>query len=98
MSITPGPWRVGLNQNGFNLPLAQRETTDCIIAADGSHVVCAGHDYDEFGLIPSRDDARLIAAAPDLLEACRRALRDATEWDGDMSEVLEAAIAKAEGR
>ncbi len=50
------------------------ETKDCIIAADGDHVVCSGHDYDECGIIGNRDDARLIAAAPELLDALKRVL------------------------
>jgi hypothetical protein len=49
-------------------------------------------------LYVSEADMRLIAAAPDLLEACKRAVQDMTEWDGPTLEILQAAIAKAEGR
>jgi hypothetical protein len=42
------------------------------------------------------DDARTMAAAPDLLEACREALRRCSYSD-DMEDVLRAAIAKATG-
>jgi hypothetical protein len=49
----------------------------------------------------SEANARLIAAAPDLLEACRLAVR--SWFSGEVSEVqmeivLRAAIAKAEGK
>lgn len=46
-------------------------------------------------------DARLIAAAPDLLKACKAVASFAVSWEpltpGDIAEVT-AAIAKAEGR
>jgi len=46
-------------------------------------------------------DARLIAAAPDLLEACQMVWKMAVAWEpltpGDIAEV-KAAIAKAQGR
>jgi hypothetical protein len=58
---TPGPWKC--------------ETPgDCIVAVDGTHVVCFGHDYDDYGYLGNVADARLIAAAPDLLEACKAVL------------------------
>ena len=41
-------------------------------------------------------DARLIAAAPDLLAACEKAIAD-DELDVDTSDMLEAAIKKARG-
>jgi hypothetical protein len=41
-------------------------------------------------------NARLIAAAPDLLEACRQSLRRTSMSDG-LRDEIEAAIAKAEG-
>lgn len=54
---------------------------------------------------PNREaDARLIAASPDLLEACRAALDQMRSSDdfkirrGHQAAALERAIAKAEGR
>lgn len=42
-------------------------------------------------------NARLIAAAPDLLEACREVLDTVEEWPGELEQKVRAAIAKAEG-
>lgn len=52
-------------------------------------------------LTPDHPDARLIKAAPDLLEACKRA-RDCLknmgmDWLGKDADPLDAAIAKATG-
>jgi len=105
---TPGPWIAG-------------DRTDCIAAGDVC-VVCFGHDYDDYGGVRARApepwelapyqaeanaNARLIAAAPDLLEACRLAMpfieaiyrehgRAYLPNSGDALEVVQAAIAKAE--
>ena len=57
------------------------------------------------GDLPAEANARLIAAAPELLEACREALALISEFelealDGrdEVPDLLRAAIAKAEGR
>jgi urease accessory protein UreF len=63
--------------------------------------ICIVHDGDE----RATADAHLIAAAPDLLEACRKLL-DITQAKGGAFALLhqsecaeaESAIAKAEGR
>ena len=49
----------------------------------------------------SEANARLIAAAPELLEACRNAKEVFDQWDGKPGKIeqrLDAAIAKAEGK
>lgn len=63
---TPGPWAVYATSQGI-----------CGIGQDGAHLdpskldlLHAAGDY----LVCSTEDARLIAAAPDLLEACRMAV------------------------
>jgi hypothetical protein len=53
--------------------------------------------------MPEREaNARLVAAAPDLLEAAKQALQVFVDqgWDDDLSAAksLKAAIAKAEGK
>jgi hypothetical protein len=102
---TPGPWTIDDNRN-----LEEDPGID-INQADGGRVALVAPTPDE----PERSmiDARLIAAAPELLEACKRALRienamlkDAVENRNDAEQtgcemniaVYESAIAKAEGR
>lgn len=86
---TPGPWNVAENDS-------------CCIMAKGKHIATA-FDTDG-GRSESRRgmrNARLIAAAPELLEACREGLRLLEinlEYNrGKVSDLLKAAIRKAEG-
>jgi hypothetical protein len=93
---TPGPWVVDDNREG-------REGLVTVYGADGSAVTCTGDMED----CTARDlaDARLIAAAPDLLaaiesEAVRRAYDaglGASEWEAFLWPEARAAIAKARG-
>ena len=98
MSHTPGPWTVKLGGIEPCLPTDPRWVEE-IIAADGTHVVCFGHDYDEYGSI-SLEDAQLIAAAPDLLDALKRRLHNYPDLDCACAACMPmmAAINKAEGR
>ena len=48
-------------------------------------------------IAPSRDNARLISAAPDLLDACKVALYGGGTI-AEAAEIVRSAIAKAEGR
>lgn len=76
---TPGPWRVG---------------ESCRVAdiKAGYNALIARVEIESAG---DRGDAnaRLIAAAPDLLEALKHALEDGDDWRG----LAESAIRKAEG-
>lgn len=82
---TPGPWIVYNDSD-------DGKTNRIEIAARGKTVARIYHS------VPKEDlpNARLIAAAPDLLEA----LRVAEESVGDLKalEIVRAAIAKAEGQ
>jgi hypothetical protein len=49
---------------------------DDIMGPNDEHVVCFGHDYDDYGFIGNPADARLIAQSPALLAA----LKLASEW------------------
>lgn len=99
MPHTPGPW----------------ENEDGEITARGA-VVANVYQADDFPCLDDADrpaaeeeckaNARLIAAAPDLLEACRSALVPVKEaWAKQMEgndlwpvfEALRAAVARAEG-
>lgn len=92
---TPGPW----TWNGA--------TT--ITAADELHCIAGvlHEDWQQLFDVQTREaNARLIAASPELLDACKAlraaaintpALSDSKEWTA-LIEVADAAITKAQGR
>jgi len=99
---TPGPW--------------DRQNKGNVIGPSARHEVVAGINKDGSKYLPticrmpglSDEDyanACLIAAAPDLLEACKVLLKGAPElWEKDVEkwprlmDRVESAITKAEGR
>jgi hypothetical protein len=92
MGHTPGPWKVV-----DRLYIWTDDDWQCEVAK-----VC---DEDQTcKLWQADDDARLIAAAPDLLSALKRLLplwEESIGWEKvymDMADDARAAIAKAEGR
>ena len=97
VGATPGPWRMKLRD------LRDDEIEYRILA--GADIVVAELSNLHVGTEVAEANARLMTAAPDLLEACKAALaasRDmwgnARQWTktGKVHAVLEAAIAKAE--
>lgn len=98
MAHTPGPWE----NHKWNSEEHQ-------ISAKGGTIALVSHDH---SLVPEDEadaNARLIAAAPDLLEACHNAIEAyhilaitdiSLRLPGfeDCLAALNAAIAKAEGR
>jgi len=101
---TPGPWEWRdkiyddySDEGGFAR----------VGAPEGEHIMWLGSSemYEhQCGEPPTMADTYLIAAAPDLLEACRKALRhfDTSETVNDPEDnavlrQLEAAISKAKG-
>lgn len=94
LGFTPGPWRVyqGWVHPCFDHPSPQ--------GTNGDTAICEPLGPD------AKANAQLIAAAPELLEALKLVLRrikarPQTDWlttHGALSEIIEAAIAKAEGR
>lgn len=91
-SHTPGPWRLWTGETDASVN---------VVNGEGEYVCLAGREapkLDDKDRI--RADARLIAAAPNLLTACRLALTrldDGTEVSAAIAKHLRAAIAKAEG-
>lgn len=82
---TPGPWLADVATD-------ENECVELFVRRDGDAVAIAGD-------ISSRANARLIAAAPDLLEALRYILSDSISFLRNTAiEQALAAIAKAEGR
>jgi hypothetical protein len=95
---TPGPWRNG-DVSGYG------QTPGCIIADDGTkynRMMKIARIESGNGQM-SAQNAKLIAAAPDLLEACEKTLnalnncRLSHEPEGETEQMLRAVIAKARG-
>lgn len=103
---TPGPWHRG--ENPGIITIETDEGRGAVKELAHIHAFCPPRDRREsdFSLAwiayrEARANARLIAAAPDLLSACQRVREQLLEqgfvnaYEGAM---LEAAIAKAEGK
>lgn len=107
---TPGPWEWEGNpnrdENYYDGPLA-------VLRGPNGEEICSFGDctqyYPSQGVEPQPDDARLIAAAPELLEALCELKRlgehgmtpNPTEWltfHDKVAQIASAAIAKAEGK
>ena len=84
---TPGPWK--LQTETPRRPASVIDTSDQIVAE------VFGYSRDS-----RKANARLIAAAPEMLEALRHALDYVTdsELQVDVEATIRTAIAKAEGR
>lgn len=90
MSHTPGPWEV-VRLSGVGGPCAIRM----------AYKPPSGRTFYGVQAIYLDADARLIAAAPELLEACRFFLTSfgaVTEQQQDALTLASRAIAKAEGK
>lgn len=98
MSHTPGPWKwtecgiedeVTLAPEGYpERPVSVVLTLGWVSCGDGTR-----------GEEPSPDDARLIAAAPELLDALEDLVERAEDagWHHELTETAREAIKKAKG-
>jgi len=91
MKITSGPWKVKTNKD-LKEPIYN----------DNYNAVRLGNTFTDVTGCMTIADARLIAAAPDLLEACKIALEAWPNDDGPLGaskayNKVQKAIAKAEG-
>lgn len=97
---TPGPWKIEAPYLS-EVQTEQNETVASCWYRDAEGVDIQVRGVVGCSLEESAANARLIAAAPDLLEAGKRALRgDGYEYTlpDSVRSVLRAAIAEAEGR
>jgi hypothetical protein len=88
---TPGPWTCGLRpmQDGVFIVEALGEQVDTLVATAHSNIRTNQE---------ATANARLIAAAPDLLAALIRVLeynRDLRNWDSEEKDAARAAIKRA---
>ncbi len=106
--ITPGPWTVGRRVLSERLKKHEKSSVSM-----GGQVVIFAAAPDGAPYAEQVANARLISAAPELLEVCKgilpflddlmgqRCLQTAAKWGGttfDLREDIRVAIAKAEGR
>lgn len=97
---TPGPWSCFVSIHGDD-----RTVDDCIHSesksAGAGDIICLSPERDGYEESAKRwdENARLIAAAPELLEACIKAREWLEGWASadPYIGVLDAAIAKATG-
>ena len=83
---TPGPWKIEWGEDSSGPFVAE------ICSENGDHIV----DTESGNYPPYEADARLIAAAPDLLAVCKRQLAMGEPFS--MHEAMRAAVDKAEGK
>ena len=114
---TPGPWVVSRESNEWNSPTAPRREIDALKACEFGgeptryRLACVQYPPTQAGTMGAQEreaNARLIAAAPDLLTACKDALgtlmhepqiTDRALWPLPQTlNMLQSAIAKAESR
>lgn len=95
VNFTPGPWTY--NVNGFKITIGDESTRHAHLAHDYTVAVIEGNSCTDVA------NARLIAAAPDLLEALQRTLaylsvHDSQYWLGNAGAIeARKAIAKSKG-
>jgi hypothetical protein len=95
---TPGPWEA----NGYHIRQRVTGTRSIAeVAYTGPHHT-PPHEYPKSCRLVDEANARLIAAAPDLLEALEAIMgSDVFEWNGSaafwLQDKVKAAIAKAKG-
>lgn len=101
---TKGPWSRSGVRVKLRLPGGSSDSHEVFATVDGVQEAVAYALYSDRNGLHSETfaNARLIAAAPDLLDACQRALRHAQNIgiDSDGSSyvnILRAAITKATG-
>ena len=100
-SITPGPWKLGYS-DGSGARQNDWESEEGFYITDplDNEIVRGGEDEGIPIGVLHEGDAKLIAAAPTLLNACKAVLsyiRSHQIYDKDARGVLERAIWEAEG-
>jgi hypothetical protein len=100
MSHTPGPWHLTMDDTDES-SLAEHGEGVRYIRAEGTPSAIMGSARYYPWTPDNFDDWRLIAAAPDLLAACKEFVRKCDQGEALSTRSyaqMKAAIAKAEGR
>jgi hypothetical protein len=90
---SPLPWRIDL---GAPDPEGRSwvRPEECVVAANGVHVICAGHHYEEGGDVDRADAAYIVTAAnvfPHWLAALNE-IANSAEDDMDPSQIARLAL------
>ena len=95
---SPGPWTIGESVQDFHWPILSTSEAGHVDNVGVVNMFTAKHRHEAFA------NAQLIAAAPELLRACKLVLSpykdgssDARYTEVEVREILRAAIAKTEG-
>jgi len=103
---TPGPWVVGM-RNGYNPNTVFSEGDNGIASVFGVPMHCHIDDLTHIRDVQPLANARLIAAAPDMLEALKQVMGWIDGWSPTFTQdeewpeaehYIRAAISKAEGQ
>lgn len=96
---TPGPWKVMPEEAHRDYIRIRGTQLGCIYKIANVHVACGGGSAVQKEVDECRANARLIAAAPELLEACRalRSASDAGDFTAAVTRCSELAARLDEG-
>lgn len=99
MAHTPGPWKVKVDGQYTWVDGSKGKHVHVITANGRTELAWCGVANDYYAGEENVANARLIAAAPDLLAACKLAMDVLEQWrtDHETHIVLARAIAKATG-
>jgi hypothetical protein len=94
MSYTPGPWEVGdlVTLEGYDNTIPHHLVVGWIGGESGRTIADVGEWKDRPN---AREDARLIAAAPDLLDALNDVLAYARSGDPEQRVISPGAVRRA---
>jgi hypothetical protein len=99
---TPGPWTIDRDRRNQKwwIDAPNGDPTLKSLSWKGLAIVYGQDNFPKEGSIVGEANARLIAAAPDLLEACKKLMGLAKRqgWVHVSINYAEAAIAKAENK
>lgn len=94
MSHTPGPW-TWTAPYGATLMFTGCRVNEGPILVGGDNTEVLNANSGEYSPVDNEDNARLIAAAPDLLEACKELM---ARIDGTMLHTAYTSVALEKGR
>ena len=99
MTHTPGPWEIHRRKKfSFDIDAPNGDTQTGAVSWEALATVSGDEDAPATNQAKGEANARLIAAAPDMLEALLEIYSIPEGFSNDMREVADRAIAKATGQ